>query len=66
MRENICTNPFRAPAPPNLAHPSVRSWLTGLPQGYGHSAAFETRLWWSPGGGAELSQMMIHLDKEGR
>jgi hypothetical protein len=50
MRESIRTNPFRAPAPPNLAHPSVRSWLTELPQGNGHSAAFETRLWWSPGG----------------
>ena len=50
MRESIRTNPFPTPAPPNLAHPSLRSWLAGLPKGNGRSAAFETRLWWSPGG----------------
>jgi hypothetical protein len=50
MRENIRVNPFRAPAPPNLSHPSMRSWLTALPRGNGRSAAFETRLRWSPGG----------------
>jgi hypothetical protein len=50
MRENIRTNPFRTPAPPNLSHPSMRSRLAALPKGNGRSAAFETRLWWSPGG----------------
>jgi hypothetical protein len=50
MRENIHVNPGQAPAPPNLSHPSVRSWLAVLPKGNGRSAAFETRLWWSPGG----------------
>ncbi len=39
-----------APEPPDLAHPSMRSWLAGLPAGRGRFAAFETRLWWSPGG----------------
>jgi hypothetical protein len=28
----------------------MRSWLEGLPKGKGRGAAFETRLWWSPGG----------------
>jgi len=50
MRENIRSNPFRTSPPPNLTHPSVRSWLAALPKGNGRSAAFETRLWWSPGG----------------
>jgi flavodoxin len=34
----------------DLSHPSLRSWLDGLPVGQGRSAAFETRLWWSPMG----------------
>ena len=40
----------KAPSPPDLAHPSMRSWLAGLPQGHGHSVAFETGVRWSPGG----------------
>jgi hypothetical protein len=28
----------------------MRSWLDALPEGHGRSAAFETRIWWSPGG----------------
>lgn len=35
---------------PDLAHPSLRSWLDALPVGTGRSAAFETRIWWSPRG----------------
>ena len=50
MRENIRLNPGKAPAPPDLSHPSMRAWLAGLSQGNGSSAAFETRIWWSPGG----------------
>lgn len=33
-----------------LTHPSLRSWLERLPKGNGRSAAFETRISWSPGG----------------
>jgi hypothetical protein len=37
--------------PPDVAHPSLRSWLDTLPSGHGGvAAAFETRLWWSPRG----------------
>jgi hypothetical protein len=50
MRENLRANPGRAPTAPDLSHPSMRSWLDALPQGHGRSAAFETRIWWSPGG----------------
>ena len=28
----------------------MRSWLERLPNGRGRSAAFETRIWWSPRG----------------
>jgi hypothetical protein len=50
IRESIRANPGKAPAPPDLSHPSLRSWLDALPKGHGRSAAFETRIWWSPGG----------------
>ena len=50
IRESIRVNPGKAPAPPDLSHPSMRSWLDALPKGRGGSAAFETRIWWSPGG----------------
>lgn len=50
MRQDLATNPGKAPRPPDVSHPSMRSWLAALPQGHGRSAAFETRLWWSPAG----------------
>ncbi len=50
MRENLRANPGKAPTPPDVSHPSMRSWLDALPEGHGRSAAFETRIWWSPGG----------------
>ncbi len=39
-----------APGPADLSHPSMRTWLEHLPPGSGRSAAFETRIRWSPGG----------------
>lgn len=39
-----------APGPADLSHPSMRTWLEDLPTGSGRSAAFETRIRWSPGG----------------
>jgi hypothetical protein len=39
-----------AERPPDLSHPSLRTWLAGLPAGRGAAAAFETRIWWSPRG----------------
>ena len=44
LRESIGANPGRAPTPPDLSHPSMRSWLKALPKAYGRSAAFETRI----------------------
>jgi hypothetical protein len=41
-----------APSPPDLGHPSMRSWLDGLAPGHGYAATFETAVRWSPGGAA--------------
>src|SRR4051794_11315926 len=49
MRETAAEDP-KAPTHPDIAHPSMRSWLEALPAGHGRGAAFETRLRWSPGG----------------
>jgi len=50
MRQSVVTSERNAPTPPDLSHPSMRSWLDALPHRRGRSAAFETRIWWSPGG----------------
>jgi hypothetical protein len=50
MRASIGETEARAPTPPDLAHPSLRSWLEALPRGAAACAAFETRIWWSPRG----------------
>ena len=50
MRERLGADPSRTKEPPDLSHPSMRSWLEQLPAAKGRFAAFETRLWWSPGG----------------
>ena len=50
MRDSVAKTEADAPTPPDLAHPSLRSWLDSLPAGRGRCAAFETRIWWSPRG----------------
>jgi hypothetical protein len=40
----------KAPTPPDVSHPLLRTWLDALPAGSGWGAAFETRIWWSPRG----------------
>jgi hypothetical protein len=49
MRNSISRDPKHAQKPPDLSQPSLRSWLAALPNGTGHSAAFETRMRRSPG-----------------
>jgi hypothetical protein len=53
MLKSIAANASRDPVPPDLAHPSMRAWLESLPPGSGSAAAFETRIWWSPGSAAK-------------
>jgi len=50
MVKSIRDNPTHAKNPPDTLQPSMKSWLEGLSSGSGRSAAFETRIWWSPGG----------------
>ena len=59
MLTSIAANAAKDPVPPDLAHPSMRSWLEALPQGQGHAAAFETRIWWSPGSSAKAIQQRL-------
>ena len=47
--ESLAHKPAKGPAP-DVSHPAMRSWLTGLPAGHGRGAAFETGVRWSPGG----------------
>lgn len=50
MRQNVARGEMDPAHMPDLAHPSLRSWLDRLPAGRGRSAAFETRIWWTPRG----------------
>lgn len=51
--KGLAANAGRDPSPPDLSHPSMRSWLEALPRGSASVAAFETRIWWSPGSAAK-------------
>jgi hypothetical protein len=53
MIKGLATNAGQGPTPPDLSHPSMRAWLEALPAGSGRAAAFETRIWWSPGSAAK-------------
>lgn len=53
MLTSIGANPGNPPEPPDLTQPSMSSWLERLPHGTARSAAFETRIWWSPGSAAK-------------
>ena len=50
IRETIRKKSASFPSPPDFSHPSLRAWLEALPPGKGRAAAFETRMWFSPGG----------------
>ena len=53
MVKSLANNQPGAPAPADLSHPALRAWLERLPAGRGRAAAFETRIWWSPGSAAK-------------
>ena len=59
IRDRILRDEADAPAAPDLSHPSLRSWLDALPLGHGCSAAFETRIWWSPRGATDSIQKRL-------
>jgi len=53
MLKGLASNAGRDPTPPDLSHPSMRSWIDALPAGNARAASFETRIWWSPGSAAK-------------
>lgn len=53
MVKSLAATQAKDPTPPDLSHPAMRSWLAALPSGSGRAAAFETRIWWSPGSAAK-------------
>lgn len=60
MRQSIAKNPTQhGPIPPDLSAPSLRSWMAQLPKGSGRCAAFETRIWWSPGGSTKAIEKAL-------
>jgi hypothetical protein len=59
MLKSIANDAAYNSRPPNLSHPSMRTWLEHLPTGKGHVATFETRIWWSPGSAAKA--ILQHL-----
>ena len=56
MRQNILASEGDGA---DLSHPSLRSWLETLQRGHGRSAAFETRIWWSPRGATGTIQKFL-------
>ena len=50
MLQDMAAKPGKAPKPPDMSHPSMRSWLASLPAGRGGAAAFESGFKLSPGG----------------
>ena len=51
-RRDMTAKPGKAPSPPDMSHPLLRTWLEALPPGSGRAAAFETGFKLSPGGAA--------------
>ena len=45
--DKLIAQDAKAPRPPDVSHPLLRTWLDRLPTGRGFMAAFETRIWWS-------------------
>jgi hypothetical protein len=44
---------------PDLSAPTLRSWLEHLPAGHGRSAAFDTKIRWSPGSAASVIDQQL-------
>ncbi len=66
-RNDLAARPGKAPSPPDLSQPSMRSWLESLPTGTGgaRAAAFETGFKLSPGGSAgTIMKMLMGLGYE--
>lgn len=63
MLKGMAASAAQDPTPPDLSHPGMRMWLDALPPGQGRAAAFETRIWWSPGSAANA--ILERLEEHG-
>jgi hypothetical protein len=53
MVKGLSSETAKGGPPPDLSHPSMRTWLEALPRGAGRAAAFDTKISWSPGNAAK-------------
>lgn len=53
MLDSITNNPANKPAVAGASTKPMKTWLGELQPGTGSAAAFETRIWWSPGSAAK-------------
>lgn len=58
-RSDLAAKPGKAPSPPDLSRPLMRSWLEALPKGSGRAAAFETGFKLSPSWAAQKILKML-------
>jgi hypothetical protein len=58
--EGYVSKDEKAPFPPDVSHPSLRTWLDALPKHDAAAASFETRLRWSPGGATGAIEERLH------
>jgi flavorubredoxin len=58
MIKSVADNPTYHPRP-DTSQPSMRTWLSTVPKGHGYCAAFETRIWWSPGGSISTIETVL-------
>ncbi len=63
VRDDIKRQEAGGAHPPSLGQPSIRTWLDSLPSGKGRAAAFETRIWWSPGSASKA--ILKNLEEKG-
>ena len=63
MVKGLSAETSRGAPPVDLTHPPMRVWLDALPSAHGCAAAFETRIWWSPGSAAKA--ILRKLDERG-
>jgi hypothetical protein len=63
MLDGVRSAGRKGPAPPDLSHPLLGTWLSALPAGNGRSAAFETRVRATLGGATET--ILSELERSG-
>ena len=53
MLKGMAANVGKDPTPPDLSHPSMRSWIEGVGKGSGRVGPVRDAHWWLPGSAAK-------------